>query len=961
MCYKARQFYLLLTRQMNDSAEKTAKQLFENACARHQAGELDAAIAIYRRALEVDQGYTSAWTNLGVALRALGRFDIAADCYQHALELNPNSTTVLGNYANVLKDLGRFEESYAMHCDVLKRRPDDAHAYHNRGIALRESGDHASALKDFDEATGLDLDLAGARWDRALTLLQLGRYREAWPDYESRWQLGQLPDRHEAIPRWCGEPLDGKKILIYPEQGFGDAILVSRFLSLLNKRNTTVTLETRPETRRLFSRLDGVDNLLDFEAPPPEVDYCLPLMSLPGLLGATLDDLPPLPRLWWPAELGDKYRALFDRGCDRCKIGIVWSGSVTFKGNRVRATTVERFLSFVKVPGVQLYSLQKGLPEADITVSGADRALIDCAPVIRDFADTAALIDQLDLVITTDNAVAHLAGSLNKPVWNLLCFVPYWPYGMSAETTPWYPSMRLFRQQKYSDWDSVFVRAKSELAQFVTTWQGNRTKPVSSFQSSGTTSCLDLSSAWQRADGSARFVIRIPGRYTNDPGLRVLMKEEFHHGGYEYATRQFFDEHLQPGDLLIDVGAHWGVFSLHGATLHRGSVKVLAIEPDRENLKQLRDAITRNHLSKEIEVIAAAAGAGSGVVPLVRNSTMGHSPLGYGLAGSMAKGSSFDAPLISIDRLLQERPELDTCAVFVKIDVEGYEPEVIEGMRALLDSGRVKAIVWEYGRAFQTGERRQKMLQMVDSMVDHGLLQWRFPHPGMGGPLVPFAPTYESFNVFALSSRIEKRNHYPNNRFTPASLARPCRPPSAVSSQIVQTERLIEWKATDCARWIEYLSGPKAIRIAHRIAAQFVSSGSRVLDIGAGHQSLRSVLPRDHSYYPADLIAVNDATILIDLNQGHFPSGSYDIGVLLGIAEFVHDPEKLLRNVRAAAPALVISYPCAGREQQSDRRQRGYFNDLTAESMAALLTSTGWRVDHHLPQDLEDFWVCTRS
>ncbi len=848
-----------------------------------------------------------------------------------------------------------------MHSNLLKQRPEDASAYHNRGIALRESGDHEGALRDFDAATGLNPELAGARWDRALTLLQLGRYRDAWPDYESRWQLGKLPDRHQAIRKWRGEPLEGKRILLFPEQGFGDAILVSRFLSLLNEQNTNVTFETKPETRRLFSRLEGVENMLDFEAAPPEVDYCLPLMSLPGRLGATLGKIPPLPRLWWPAELRDEYHSVFDQGRDLCKVGIVWSGSVTFKGNRLRATALDRFLCFAKVPGVELYSLQKGPRETDLAACGANDVLIDCAPVLRDFADTAALIGKLDLVITTDSAVAHLAGSLNKLVWNLLCFVPYWPYGLDSETTPWYPSMRLFRQPKYGDWDSVFEQASSELAQFVTTWQQNRTEPVSSSLLSGATSDAELPSAWRMNDESARFVIRIPARYTNDAGVRVLVNEETHHGGYEFATRQFLDEHLQPGELLIDVGAHWGVFSFQAATLHRGRVKVLAIEPDGENLEQLQDAIMRNHLADQIVVIAAAAGASSGAVPLVRNSTMGHSPFGYGLPGAMQKQASFEAPMVSIDGLLKERPELGSSDVFVKIDVEGYEPEVLEGMRGLLASGRVKAIVWEYGRAFQTGERRQRMLNMVDCMVDHGLLQWRFPHPSMGGPLVPFAPTHESFNVFALSSRIEKRKGYPNNRFAPAPLAKPCRSPRDMSKRIKQTERLIEWKATDCARWAEYLAGPRKLLSSHRIAAQFISSGSRVLDVAAGQQSLRDVLPMEHSYFPADLLAMSDDTVLIDLNQGHFPSGTYDIGVLLGIIEFVHDPEKLLRNVRAATPAIVISYPCADRELQSDRRQLGYFNDLTAESMATMLESNGWHLEQHLHQGFEDFWVCTRK
>jgi len=289
--------------------------------------------------------------------------------------------------------------------------------------------------------------------------------RATGPETSNGWRT---KTRAYPFPQWQGEPFEGRTLLVHPEQGFGDAIIACRFLPQVKARGGTVVLECKPELRRLLSELEGVDRIVPPGKPPEGVDLHCPVMSLAGLFDTTMDTLPPTPNLHIPEEARNRFRPVFARHADRFKVGIIWSGSVTFKGNRDRATGLDRFLPLAEVPGVQLYSLQKGPPEVELRESGlAGTLVIDIGGRVGDFADTAAAVEQLDVVVMTDSATAHLAGSLGRPVWNLLNFVPYWMYGLEGENTPWYPSMRLFRQRWSGDWDGVFDRARAALADAV--------------------------------------------------------------------------------------------------------------------------------------------------------------------------------------------------------------------------------------------------------------------------------------------------------------------------------------------------------------------------------------------------------------------------------------------------------------------------------------------------------------
>lgn len=944
-----------------DSHARDADVALREGIRFQQAGRLDEAIRVYEGLVAERPEWVAAWSNLGVALRASGRRAAALACYRRAAEIDPHQPGVLGNLGNLLKDLDLFEEAVTLLRGAVAQEPANPHTHRNLGLALKEAGELEAALEALDEACRLDPSAPAQRFERALLLLQLGRFREGWVGYESRWELPEMQAQARNIPRWQGEPFPGRTLLVEPEQGFGDSILASRYLAAAKQRGGTVVLACKPALRRLLEQVEGVDRVVAHGADVPEADLHCPIMSLPGIFETTLDSIPAPARLCPAHGARDRLAPLLARAGERFRVGVVWSGSLTFKGNRRRAVPVERFLELARQPGLQLYSLQKGSLESELVAKGAGAAIIDVGGVVSDFAETAAFIEALDLVIMTDSAVAHLTGSLGKPVWNLLASVPSWLYGTEGERTAWYPSMRLFRPRRFGDWDDVFAQVSVALEAAVRSrdagnWPQDDARQPSHGSAGPPTAFTLLQSAFSEPGGAPRFSLPLTLTDPRDPGLSVLSLEERYHGGFEYPTRRFLDEHLEPGDLFVDVGAHWGVFSLHAATRHRSEVAVLSIEPHPANLVQLENAVRANGLAGEIELVAAAAGKQSGMGPLVLDSTMGHSLHGLGLARRPGR-ASLTVPIVSVDELLAARPQLAGRRTILKIDVEGFEPEVLEGARGLLESGRVAAIVFEYGRAFHRGERRDRMLATVDDLEALGFRLFRFPHPRMGGPLIPFAPTFECFNVFALPQGFEPRAFYPKPNSRPEALPSPAKAPRDPALRRATTEILLARRASDGARWADFEGMREGALGRAAAAARFVASAARVLDLGSGTMALRDALGGGVDYTPADLLPWDPTTRVVDLNQGQFPDGDYDAAVLLEVIEFLHDPSCVLRRACQAAPALVLSYSASIGQQHA----RGGFNAYSQAELEGLLVATGWSVDERVTREERVFFSCSRA
>ncbi|WP_282605023.1 tetratricopeptide repeat protein [Pelagibius sp. Alg239-R121] len=457
----------------------TPDQLFQRAAALHRQGKIDLAIIAYRKILQMAPEHAGVWGNLGVALRTKGDFPAAVIAYKRALEIVPGDPGITGNLGNALKDMDRLEEALDAHCRAAAAQADDFNIRYNYGIALRESALYEQSLVELEAAIALKPGDPHPRWDRAIALLHLGRFREGWAAYETRWQTGELPKRPVAVPRWQGEGFEGKTLLVFAEQGFGDSILTSRFIPLIKERAGEgaaagrVILECKAPLQDLFSDIEGIDRMVEPGESDDDYDLEVPIMSLPGIFGASDENLPPPPNLHIPDYARQKAQVLLRQDA-RFKVGIVWSGSVTFKGNRKRAVGVENFLPFAEVSGVDLYALQKGPRSGDLEIAGGGAVVTAIGEQLDSFAETAAVLNELDLVIMTDSSVAHLAGSLGRPVWNLLNKATYWLYRGEDETTPWYPSMKLFRQDAAGEWEPVFEHVRQALTTAVAAKRAGR-------------------------------------------------------------------------------------------------------------------------------------------------------------------------------------------------------------------------------------------------------------------------------------------------------------------------------------------------------------------------------------------------------------------------------------------------------------------------------------------------------
>jgi tetratricopeptide (TPR) repeat protein len=425
-----------------------------------------AALADYDRAAMLRDDAAPIHNNRGNALRELGRHQEALAAFDRALALAPDYAEAHNNRGNALLELNRIDDALADYDRALALEPDFADALVNRGNALHFLGREHDAIASFDAAIALKPQLAEAHWNRSLSLLTLGDFARGLEAYEWRWKRdSELKPRGFAQPQWRGEGLHGKTILLHAEQGYGDIIQFIRYLPMVVAKGGKVVLEIPDDLRPLIGRVDGVTAIVRRGEPLPPFDVHCPLMSLAGAFATTLDTIPaPLPYLQAPAERLQQWRARLG-ATQAPRVGLVWSGKPTHKNDRNRSIPLTLLAPLLRTPGVTFVSLQKEYREAD-------RAALAAAPLVRldhaltDFADTAAAIATLDLVIAVDTAVAHLTGSLGKPLWLLLPAIGDWRWLKERADSPWYPTARLFRQPRIGDWQSALADVSRELALF---------------------------------------------------------------------------------------------------------------------------------------------------------------------------------------------------------------------------------------------------------------------------------------------------------------------------------------------------------------------------------------------------------------------------------------------------------------------------------------------------------------
>ena len=432
----------------------------------------DQALASYDKALALKPDYAEALNNRGNALQELKRPDEALASYDKALALKPDYAEALNNRGNALQELKRPDEALASYDKALALKPDYADALNNRGNALKELKRPDEALASYDKALALKPDYAGAIFNRGLAALLIGDFSAGWSGYESRWDHKEATERKltAPFPVWKGENVSDKKIIVYEEQGLGDVIHFSRYLRLLRALGAQVTFLVRPNLHGLMQALDQTVRVVAVYPAKENFDYQSALLSLPFAFGTNLERIPAeTPYLHAEPERARKWKdKLGDQGF---KIGIAWRGSKAGKVDIGRSFALAEFLGVSQLPNVRLISLQKNegveqlreLPEGmKVETLGDDYDAGDDA-----FLDTAAVMENLDLIISSDTSIAHLAGALGRPVWVALKYVPDWRWMLDRTDSPWYPSMRLFRQHTRDDWRGVHSDIEDALRELI--------------------------------------------------------------------------------------------------------------------------------------------------------------------------------------------------------------------------------------------------------------------------------------------------------------------------------------------------------------------------------------------------------------------------------------------------------------------------------------------------------------
>jgi tetratricopeptide (TPR) repeat protein len=432
------------------------------------------AMAYFLRAYQFKQNDYGILNNLGIVLWEQNKPERAIEFYRRALKIRPDSGDAKMNLGVALSDVGQFDEALVWLRGALRQDPRSADAWDNVGMTLARQGHWVEAMRHYDEAIRLRPDFGEARRNRALGWLGHGDFERGFPESEWRLMCRNPPGFRFPRPRWGGEPLEGRPILLHYEQGLGDTLQFIRFAPQVKERGGQVWVFCQPPTARLVSLCAGVDRVFDGTSGFPEFPVHTGLMSVPSILGTTDATLPREPYLhadkatidFWRPEVA---RALGVADLDSVfKIGIAWQGSPKNHIDRWRSFPLAQFAQLSRLPGVRLLSLQKkdGLEQIETRPDQFPIAVID--PKVdekRDFLDTAALMQLVDLVVTPETAVAHLAGALGVRTWVAISKVGDWRWMVSGDTCPWYPSVRLFRQTSHGDWDGVFRRIQKQLAQ----------------------------------------------------------------------------------------------------------------------------------------------------------------------------------------------------------------------------------------------------------------------------------------------------------------------------------------------------------------------------------------------------------------------------------------------------------------------------------------------------------------
>jgi FkbM family methyltransferase len=697
------------------------------------------ALASYDRALAIRPDYPEALNNRARALHALNRFEEALAGYNHALAIRPDYPEALNHRGVAFHDLKRLEEALASYDHALASKPDYIEALNNRGLALQELKRLEDALASYDRALAIKPDYADALHNRGIARLLAGRLEEGFRDYEWRWKTsGFLSKAPLKAKEWQGEDIDGRSILIFAEQGRGDVIQFARYLPLLVQRGADVSFLGPPEIIRLLGSLDPQVKLIGSLNVGHTFDFQCALISLPLRFGTELLSIPnDVPYLKAEGDLVTRWKARL--GHHGFKVGIAWQGSPEPKVDNGRSIPLAAFARLSRLSGIRLISLQKkdGLDQLARLPPGAAIEILgdgfDDGPDA--FIDTAAVMENLDLIITSDTSIAHLAGALARPTWVALKYLPDWRWLLDREDSPWYPTMRLFRQETAGDWQSIFSTIEQELrsllgSQNATPTLGNLPRAAkTSIQSSRRLEHPETNPGDRRPlldTANLRIKRCKHGLMMFHAKDACIGRSLDRYGEFSERETELFDRILRPGMTVVDVGADIGTHTIYFAKTVGPSGEVFAFEPQRVLYQMLCGNIALNRYSNVVAAnVALGSQLGTALVPEIDYAKNGN----FGEISVEESKSSEELAVKTLDSY-----GLKSCHL-IKINIEGEEWAVLEGAKTLLKQQQSLLYVENY--------RADKSKDLIQWLFAKGYrLYWHRP------------PMFNSHNHFGEAENI---------------------------------------------------------------------------------------------------------------------------------------------------------------------------------------------------------------
>ena len=462
---------------------KSAEAYYNQGNALREQGRLEESVQAYQKAIEIQPNHPDAYSNLGIALQEQGRLEESIQTYRKAIEIQPNHSGVYNNLGVVLKEQGRLEESIQAYQKVLEVQPNHSEAYSNLGIALQEQGRLEESIQAYQKSIHIQPDSAETHNNLGLVLLLLGDFRRGWKEYEWRWKCDDIKfeNRNFPQPYWDGAPLNGKSILIWAEQGIGDEIMFASMFDNLCQMNADVIVECKDRLVPLFQRSFPEAQFFSRENSPnlqllnSAIDYQIPMGSLGQWFRTDENSFKQSkqPYLVACTDKADKIKKRYQKlAGGRMLVGISWkSTGINQRRALLKSTMLEDWVSILSQQDYYFVNLQYGDVRGEIEQFQQQTDLMiyqdeEIYP-LQNLDDFAAQVSALDLVISTSNSTVNMAGALGKQVWTLLSYVPDWRWMLERKDTPWYPSMRLFRQSELGDWSGVFAQVRLELEQYM--------------------------------------------------------------------------------------------------------------------------------------------------------------------------------------------------------------------------------------------------------------------------------------------------------------------------------------------------------------------------------------------------------------------------------------------------------------------------------------------------------------